>query len=115
MSGGWASGCFTVAAELGLHARPAGEFAALARRFDAEIFVSKGGVSKGGKSKGGKSEGGEWVDGREVLELLSLAAAQGARLHLRARGREAERAVAALGALLERPSGERPPPEQSMA
>lgn len=88
MSGGWASGCFTVAAELGLHARPAGEFAALARRFDAEIFVSKG---------------GEWVDGREVLELLSLAAAQGARLHLRARGREAERAVAALGALLERP------------
>lgn len=93
MSGGWASGCFTVAAELGLHARPAGEFAALARRFDAEIFVSKG----------GKSKGGEWVDGREVLELLSLAAAQGARLHLRARGREAERAVAALGALLERP------------
>lgn len=92
MSGGWASGCFTVAAELGLHARPAGEFAALARRFDAEILVSKGGAPKG-----------EWVDGREVLELLSLAAAQGARLHLRARGREAERAVAALGALLEGP------------
>lgn len=95
MSGGWISGCFTVAAELGLHARPAGEFAALARRFDAEIFVSKGGAPKGG----------EWVDGREVLELLSLAAAQGVRLHLRARGREAERAVAALGALLERPPG----------
>lgn len=94
-----ARGCFTVAAELGLHARPAGEFAALARRFDAEVFVSKGGVS----------QGGEWVDGREVLELLSLAAAQGARLHLRAHGPEAERAVAALGELLERP------PERSMA
>jgi len=37
-----------------------------------------------------------------VLSLLSLAASQGTRLRLRATGPDAERAVEALGALIER-------------
>jgi phosphocarrier protein len=79
---------FVVANELGLHARPAGRFAALAARFDAEITVGRG---------------GEWVDARSVLSLLSLAAGKGTRLRLRAVGADADEAVAALGALLESP------------
>jgi phosphocarrier protein len=79
---------FVVANELGLHARPAGRFAALAARFDAEITVGRG---------------GEWVDARSVLSLLSLAAGRGTRLRLRAVGADADEAVAALGALLESP------------
>ncbi len=79
---------FTVLGELGLHARPAGRFVTLAEHFDAEIEVSRG---------------GEWVSGRSVLSILSLAASQGTALRIRAIGEDAEEAVAALGALLEEP------------
>ena len=78
---------FVVASDLGLHARPAGQFVALADRFHAEIQVGRG---------------EEWVDGRSVLSLLSLAAGKGTRLSVRAEGPDAREAVAALGALLER-------------
>lgn len=77
---------FVVTAELGLHARPAGSFVALARRFECEIQVGRG---------------DEWVDGRSILSLLSLAAGRGTLLRIRARGADAEEAVAALGRLLE--------------
>lgn len=79
---------FVVASELGLHARPAGEFANLAGRFDAEVEVSRG---------------GEWVSGRSVLSLLSLGASRGTALRVRAEGPGAAKAVDALGALIERP------------
>ena len=81
---------FVVASELGLHARPAGEFAALASRFSSEISVARAG-------------GEDWVSGRSVLSLLSLAASQGTKLQLRAEGDDATDAIAALGALLTRP------------
>jgi len=84
-------GEFTVRHKLGLHARPAGRFVALASRFQAEIEVARVG------------EPGETVNGRSVLSLLSLAAAFGTRLRLRASGADAERAVAALGQILEQP------------
>ena len=77
---------YRVNAELGLHARPAGRFAALATRFDAEISVGRD---------------GEWVDARSVLSLLSLAASTGTLLRIRATGNDAQQAVDALGALLE--------------
>lgn len=83
-----AEGEFAVASELGLHARPAGQFVALAGRFDAEVWVVRG---------------EEWVSGRSVLSLLSLAARPGTRLRVVAEGRDAEEAVAALGRLLENP------------
>ncbi len=86
------SGCktleaeFVVRSELGLHARPAGRFAALAACFESEIEVGRA---------------GEWVDARSVLSLLSLAAGPGTALRLRAVGDDAEEAIAALGCLLE--------------
>ena len=86
------SGCkeieaeFVVQSELGLHARPAGRFAALATRFESEIEV-------------GRAD--EWVDARSVLSLLSLAAGPGTVLRLRAEGTDAPEAIAALGRLLE--------------
>ena len=79
---------FTVTSELGLHARPAGQFVQLAGRFSAEITVSAD---------------GDWVSARSVLSLLSLAAAQGTRLKIRARGIDAAEAIDALGRLLENP------------
>jgi len=87
-----AEGSFTIASELGLHARPAGEFAALASTFAAEVSVARAGSD-------------DWVSGRSVLSLLSLAASRGTKLCLRAEGADAQAALAALGALLERPHG----------
>jgi phosphocarrier protein len=81
-------GEFVVRGELGLHARPAGRFVALAGRFEAEISVGRG---------------DEWVDGRSVLSLLSLAAGSGTRLRIRAVGADAAEAVEVLGRLLEEP------------
>ena len=81
---------FEVASDLGLHARPAGEFAALAARYAAEVSVAR-------------VDGPDWVSGRSVLSLLSLAASRGTRLRVRAQGADAEQAVAALGELLRRP------------
>ena len=77
---------FVVRAELGLHARPAGRFVALAGRFASEISVGRG---------------EEWVNGCSVLSILSLAAGPGTSLRVRAQGPDAEEAVRELGALLE--------------
>jgi phosphocarrier protein len=81
---------FTVANELGLHARPAGQFVQLAGRFSAEITVAAD---------------EDWVSARSVLSLLSLAAGQGTRLKIRACGSDAAEAIEALGSLLENPPG----------
>ncbi len=78
---------FVVQGELGLHARPAGRFVSLASRFDCEILVAR-------------EDDEEWVSGRSVLSILSLAAGQGTTLRLRAEGKDAEAAVQALGALV---------------
>jgi len=77
---------FVVRGELGLHARPAGQFVALAARFRSAIHVGRG---------------EEWVDGRSILSLLSLAASRGTALRIRAEGDDAAEAVEALGRLLE--------------
>ncbi len=77
---------FEVRAELGLHARPAGQFVSLASRFISEITVGRG---------------GEWVSGCSILSILSLAAEQGSTLKIRASGTDAEEAVSELGSLLE--------------
>jgi phosphocarrier protein HPr len=77
---------FVVKSQLGLHARPAGRFVALAGGFEAEVRVARG---------------EEWVSGKSVLSLLSLAAGPGTALRIRAEGPDAGAAVEALGDLLE--------------
>lgn len=84
---------FQIGAELGLHARPAGQFVSAASHFDCDIEVGRG---------------DEWVDGRSVLSLLSLAASCGSTLRIRATGPDAAEAVEALGRLLEKPSSAEP-------
>lgn len=85
-AGGWVEGEYTVQSELGLHARPAGRFVALAGRFQCEIEVGRG---------------DDWVNGTSVLSILSLAAGHGTVLRIKARGEDADRALVALGEMLE--------------
>jgi len=76
----------TVGNPQGLHARPADLVAREARRWQSRIeFVGSS----------------HRADGRSILDLLSLAAAQGTRLVIEATGPDAEEAIHALGRLFE--------------
>ncbi|HEX3210839.1 MAG TPA: HPr family phosphocarrier protein [Geminicoccaceae bacterium] len=77
----------TIVNRRGLHARAAARFVNVAEQFVAEIEVVKGDLVVGGTS---------------ILGLMLLAAAAGACLEIRARGREAEPALEALAALVAR-------------
>ena len=79
----------TVSNPQGLHARPAHALAQLANRFQADIWIIKG---------------GEPVDGKSILSILTLAAAQGTELMIRATGPDADAAADALVALLQQES-----------
>jgi phosphocarrier protein len=76
----------TVTNPLGLHARPAFLFAQLAGQFESKIVVTKD---------------GEQIDGKSILSILTLAAAQGTKLQIEAIGRDAQAALEALALLVE--------------
>ena len=76
---------------LGLHARAAAKFVQAASRFRARISISRDGQN---------------VDGKSILGILMLAAAQGSRLVLRADGPDESDAVGALEALVDGKFGE---------
>ena len=71
---------------LGLHMRPADKFVKLALQFQSEVRVIHNGNA---------------INGKSILDLTSLAAECGTRLDLEARGADADRAIAALAALVE--------------
>ena len=74
-----------VTGELGLHARPAAEFAAAAARYTSDVRVAKGARE---------------VDAKSVLLVLTLDVRHGDRVTLRASGADADEAVAALSRLV---------------
>ncbi len=76
---------------LGLHARAAAQFVKTAGRFRAAITVEAG---------------AHGVNGKSIMGLLLLAAAQGTTLRLRAVGADAAAALDALGALVDDRFGE---------
>ena len=71
----------TVINRLGIHARPAALFVKVAGKFESNILVEKD---------------GEQVNGKSIMGLMMLAAAQGAKLTLIAQGRDAEIALREL-------------------
>jgi len=75
---------------LGLHARPASRLAQLASTFQSAIWIERNGKS---------------VDGKSILEVLTLACPQGAALTLRAEGPDSAEAVEALRRLVENKFG----------
>jgi phosphotransferase system HPr (HPr) family protein len=79
---------------LGLHARPAMQFVDLANQFQSAIVVRKGGDDP------------LEVDGKSVMQMITLEAIQGTRLSIEADGSDADRAVEELAALVEGKFGE---------
>ena len=75
----------TVVNKLGIHARPAAMFVKTASRFACEIFVEKD---------------GEKVNGKSIMGLMMLAAAQGTVITLEVDGVDEEAAMNALKKLI---------------
>jgi phosphocarrier protein len=84
----------TVINARGLHARPAMQFVDVANGFESQVTVSKDGPEP------------IEVDGKSVMEMITLEATQGTVLHLRADGQDAQQAVEMLGELFESKFGE---------
>jgi phosphocarrier protein HPr len=78
---------------LGMHARAAAKFVHTAGAFASHIRVGRG-----------ERE----VDGKSIMGLLLLAAAQGSAIRISADGPDEEQAIAALCALVERGFDEAP-------
>ena len=69
----------------GLHMRPAYLFAETASKFESKIEVIKDDIR---------------IDGKSVLSILTLGAAQGAQVSVEATGVDAQNAIEILGELL---------------
>lgn len=69
----------------GLHMRPAYMFAETASQFDSKIEVAKDSVR---------------IDGKSVLSILTLGAAQGSEVSIEATGDDAQRAIDTLTQLV---------------
>ncbi|MCA9175532.1 MAG: HPr family phosphocarrier protein [Planctomycetales bacterium] len=80
-----ASQTVVIGSPQGLHLRPAHAFATLASKFSSKITVTRDADS---------------VDGKSILDLATLAAAEGHTLVIHASGEDAEQAVEELAALL---------------
>jgi phosphocarrier protein HPr len=82
---------FMIKNKFGLHARPSASFVQTASRFRSEIKVEKDGLV---------------ADGKSILDLMMLAAAQGNQITLKVDGEDAQAALDALGDLIEGRFGE---------
>ncbi len=71
---------------LGLHARAAAQLVQAVAKYDADILIEKD---------------GQEVNGKSILGLMMLAAAQGSRIAVEATGPDALAAVQAIAALIE--------------
>ncbi|GAB1645409.1 phosphoenolpyruvate--protein phosphotransferase [Krasilnikovia sp. MM14-A1259] len=80
----------TVRNRHGLHARPAARLVALARTFDADVWIRN------------LDTGSPWVSASSLSRVATLGARQGHRIEVRASGPEARRAVEQIAALADR-------------
>jgi phosphocarrier protein len=76
---------------LGLHARAASKFVALAKSFSSRVELSKA---------------GEKVDGKSIMSVMLLAAPVGSEIILEVQGEDAEEAFTALSDLINDGFGE---------
>ncbi len=77
--------------DLGLHARAASKFVAMANTFPADVFIESAGRE---------------VNGKSILGVLMLAAAKGTTVSLRCEGSQESEACSALGKLVDDGFGE---------
>lgn len=77
---------FTIKNRLGIHARPAAKLAKIANEFESTIRVTKDGLE---------------VNGKSIMGIMMLAAAEGNVIQIEAEGTDEKDAMRALGDLIE--------------
>ena len=77
--------------KFGLHARPSASFVQMASRYRSDIQVEKD---------------GQVADGKSIMDLMMLAAAQGTYITVKAKGEDAIAALDALEMLIDGQFGE---------
>ena len=75
-----------IANEQGLHARPSGEIVKIVRKYNSELKIIKGDME---------------VDGKSIMELMTLAALKGEKLLLKANGEDENWLLKELQELIE--------------
>lgn len=75
----------TIINKLGLHARASSKFVQTAAQYQSEIWVSKG---------------EKRINGKSIMGLMMLAAAQGSTIQIEANGADEAQAIQALAALI---------------
>ena len=83
---------FLIVNSLGLHARAAAQLVQTANRHQSEVTVEKDGSQ---------------VNGKSIMGVLTLAAAQGTQIAVAVEGDDAEAAMEALAAVIENGFGEK--------
>jgi len=78
---------FTLLNKYGLHVRPAGLFAKISSRYDADVTVEKD---------------GSCVSGKSIMALMTLEAVCGTKLRVTAEGPQAKEVLDELEALVQR-------------
>jgi len=91
MTDGFAEQKLQITNELGMHARAATKFVQTANKYGATVTVEKD---------------GQQVNGKSIMGVLMLVAAQGSVIRVRARGDDAQEAMAALAELINSKFGE---------
>jgi phosphocarrier protein HPr len=81
----------TIQNKLGLHARAAAMFSRQASEFNSNIFVIKDGTE---------------VNGKSIMELLTIAATKGSSIIIKAHGQDEAQAVTILSELVKQGFGE---------
>jgi phosphocarrier protein len=81
----------TIRNKLGLHARAAAKIVQTSTQFQSRIRMIKNGRE---------------ADAKSMLDILTLSCPQGTRIELRAEGKDAAEALAALGILFDNKFGE---------
>jgi len=82
---------FVVANRLGIHARVAAQIARVACRFESEVLMTKCGIT---------------VNGKSILDLMTLICPYGSKVHVSAKGSDAAEALNELAALFQTKFGE---------
>jgi len=82
-------GSALVTHDVGLHARPSVKLTKLAKSFASAIELAP-------------AAEGPWIDAKSIVKVMAMKARKDTRLHFRAKGADAEEAVAALVRLVER-------------
>lgn len=82
---------FTILNALGLHARAAAQLVKLANRYQSDVSVECD---------------GQRVNGKSIMGVLMLAAAQGARIQVRCEGEDALRCLDEIAVLVNSKFGE---------